>query len=58
MKIFRGREEIFQGGKSIFLDQAVGNSKLRHNNNFENDIHSKVTPEISFLNISLHSKQF
>ena len=57
-KFSEAGEEFFRGGSQIFLDQAGGNSKLRHKNNFENDIDSKVKPEISFLNISLYSKQF
>ena len=56
MKNFQSQGRNLIGG--IFLDQAGGNSKLRHKNNFENDIDSNVKPEISFLNISLYSKQF
>ena len=56
MKNFQRQERNFLGGDQIFLNQARGNSKLRHKNNFENDI--KVMPEIGCLNISLYSKQF
>ena len=58
MENFQRQGRNFLGGDQIFLDQAGGNSKLRHKNNFENDIDSKVTSEIGFLNISLYSKQF
>ena len=59
MKNFQRQERnLYRGGDQIFLDQAGGGSKLPHKNNFENDIDSKVTPEISFLNSSLYSKQF
>ena len=58
-KFSEAGEEFFRGGSQIFLDQAGrGTKKLRHKNNFENDIDSNVKPEISFLNISLYSKQF
>ena len=49
----------FLGGReSNFSGSGRGDSKLRQKNNFENDIDSKVISEISFLNISLYSKQF
>ena len=44
------------GGIKFFCIGQGGNSKQSHNYNFENDIDSKVTSEIGFLNISLYSK--
>ena len=58
MKDFQRQGRDFLGGASDFCGPGRGNSKLRHKNDFENDIDSKVKPEISFLNISLYSKQF
>ena len=60
MKNFQRQGRNFLGGgESNFSGSGRGrNSKLRHKNNFENDIDSKAKPEISFLNISLYSKQF
>ena len=59
MKNFQRQGRNFLGGESNFSGSGRrGNSKLRHKNNFENDIDLKVKPEISFLNISLYSKQF
>ena len=57
-KFSEAGEEFFRGGVKFFWIRQGENSKLRHKNNFENDIDSKVKPEISFLNISLYSKQF
>ena len=57
MKNFLRQERDFLGGNQIFLDQA-GGIKIATQNNFENDIDSKVKSEISFLNILLYSKQF
>ena len=42
-KFFRGESNVSRSGR--------GNSKLRDKNNFQNDIDSKVTPQISHLNI-------
>ena len=59
MKNFQRQGRNFLGGGvKFFWFRQAGNSKLRHKNNFENDIDSKVTSEIGFLNISLYSKQF
>ena len=57
-KFSEAGEEIFRGGVKFFWIRQGGTSKLRLKNNFENDIDLKVKPEISFLNISLYSKQF
>ena len=57
-KFSEAGEEFFMGGIKFFWIRQGGNRKLRHKNNFENDIDSKVMPEIGFLNISLYSKQF
>ena len=57
-KFSEAGEEFFRGESNFSGSGRGGNSKLRHKNNFENDIDSKVKPEISFLNISLYSKQF
>ena len=58
MKNFQRQGRNFLGVNQIFLDQAGAKSKLRHKNNFEVDIDSKITPEISLLNIPFYSKQF
>ena len=55
-KFSEAGEEFFRG-ESNFSGSGRGNSKLRHKDNFDIDIDSKVTPEISLLNISLYSKQ-
>ena len=50
-KFSEAGEDFFKG-ESNFSGSGRGDSKLRHKNNFENDIDSKVSPEISFINIS------
>ena len=57
-KFSEAGKAFFRRGVKFFWIRQGGDSKLQHKNNFENDTDLKVKPEISFLNISLYSKQF